>query len=155
MPHLSFNTPLGSITLHEDDGSLVALDWGRAPGGLPTPLLENAKAQIDAYFAGTRRGFDLPLHPVGTDFQQSVWRLMSAIPFGKTRSYGDLAHDLDSAARAVGGACGKNPLPILIPCHRILGAQGTIGGYTGGSGLDTKRWLLEHEARIAKAAAPS
>lgn len=150
MPHLSFNSPLGALTLHEDDGALVALDWGRAPGGTATPLLEKAKTQVEAYFAGRLQKFDLPLQPAGTDFQRSVWRLMSAIPLGQTRSYGDLARDLKSAPRAVGGACGKNPLPLLIPCHRVLGSRGSIGGYSGGGGLDTKRWLLEHEARVAK-----
>lgn len=150
MPHLSFNSPLGFLTLHEDAGALIALDWGRAPGGGASPLLAAAKAQVEAYFAGRRWSFDLPLRPPGTEFQKSVWRAMRAIPFGRTRSYGDLARDLASAPRAVGGACGKNPLPLLIPCHRVLGARGALGGYSGGDGLDTKRWLLAHEARIAK-----
>ena len=151
MPHLSFDSPLGFLTLHEDSGALIALDWGRAPGGVASPLLAAAKAQVEAYFAGRRRSFELPLRPLGTDFQKSVWRAMRAIPFGRTRSHGDLARDLASAPRAVGGACGKNPLPLLIPCHRVLAAGGALGGYSGGDGLDTKRRLLAHEARIAKA----
>lgn len=149
MAHLSLNSPLGFLTLFEDAGKLVALDWGRVPGGAATPLLADAKAQLDAYFDGERRAFDLPLAPAGSPFQRSVWKLIAAIPFAETRAYGALARRLGSAPRAVGGACGRNPLPLLIPCHRVVGAGGTLGGYSGDGGLDAKRWLLAWEGRVA------
>lgn len=146
MAHLSLHSPLGPLTLFEEAGAIVALDWGRAPAGAATPLLARAKEQLDAYFTGRLKAFDLPLRPAGTPFQKAVWDLMRAIPYGATRSYGELARDLNSAPRAVGGACGRNPIPILIPCHRVLGAGGRLGGYSGGAGVDTKRALLRLEA---------
>ena len=145
MPQLSMHSPVGDLTLTEEDGALVAIDWGWSPIQAETPLLHRAKAQLEEYFDGTRRSFDLPLAPAGTAFQKSVWRAMQAIPAGSTRTYGDLAADLRSAPRAVGQACGRNPLPIVIPCHRVLGSNGAIGGYSGEGGLDTKRDLLRLE----------
>jgi methylated-DNA-[protein]-cysteine S-methyltransferase len=145
MPQLSMHSPVGDLTLSEEDGALVAIDWGWSPVQAETPLLRRAKAQLEEYFDGTRHAFDLPLEPAGTTFQKSVWRAMRAIPAGSTRSYGDLAKDLHSAPRAVGQACGRNPLPIMIPCHRVLAANGAIGGYSGEGGLDTKRDLLRLE----------
>ena len=143
MPRLSLESPLGRLSLFEENGAIVALDWGgkRSTGG-PTPLLLHAKRQLDAYFAGKRHDFDLPLAPQGSSFEQRVWRLMAAIPYGETRSYGELAAALDAAPRAVGQACGRNPIPILIPCHRVLAAGGALGGYSGGKGVETKRRLL-------------
>jgi len=93
--------------------------------------------------------FDLPLKPRGTEFQESVWRVITKIPFGKTRSYGSLAQELGTAARAVGAAAGKNPLPIFIPCHRVVGKQGALGGFSGGDGVATKRQLLRLEGHAA------
>ena len=145
MPQLSMHSPVGDLTLTEEDGALVAIDWGWSPIQAETPLLHRAKAQLEEYFDGTRRSFDLLLAPAGTAFQKSVWRTMQAIPAGSTRTYGDLAEDLRSAPRAVGQACGRNPLPIVIPCHRVLGSNGAIGGYSGEGGLDTKRDLLRLE----------
>ena len=139
---LSFSSRFGALTLSERDGVIVALDWGAQDATDRTPLLARAQAQLEDYFAGTRRRFDLPLDAGGTAFQRRVWRAMAAIPYGQTRSYGDLALELGTAARAVGGACAKNPIPILIPCHRVLGAHRALGGYSGGDGLATKRRLL-------------
>jgi methylated-DNA-[protein]-cysteine S-methyltransferase len=139
---LSFATRFGALTLSEGDGVIVALDWGAQANSHRTALLARAQEQLEAYFAGTRRRFDLPLDPGGTAFQRRVWHAMRAIPYGQTRSYGDLALELGTAARAIGGACAKNPIPIVIPCHRVLGAHRALGGYSGGDGLATKRRLL-------------
>ena len=145
MSQLSLHTPVGDLTLSADDGKLVAVDWGWGRDQTHTALLDEAKAQLEAYFDGALKTFDLPLAPFGTPFQQSVWRLMTKIPYGKTRTYGELAKKLGASARAVGTACGRNPLPILIPCHRILAANGGLGGYSGEGGLDTKTALLRLE----------
>jgi methylated-DNA-[protein]-cysteine S-methyltransferase len=145
MPHLAFATPLGDLTLFEEDEALVAIDWGHAAGGRATPLLREAQRQIEAYFDGDLRDFDLPLAPAGTPFQRRLWAELQRIPYGRTASYGDIAHRLDSGPRAVGGACGRNPLPIVVPCHRVLAAGKKIGGYSGLDGLDTKRFLLRLE----------
>ena len=145
MTQLSFHSPIGDLTLSSEDGAIVALDWGWARDQGTSALLENARAQVMDYLNGTRRGFDLPLVPMGTEFQKKVWKAMLAIPYGKTQSYGEIAAKLKSGARAVGAACGRNPIPIIIPCHRILGSGGALGGYTGEGGADTKRWLLTLE----------
>lgn len=141
--------PLGPLTVFEDGGAIVALEWGRgspnAGSGATTALLKEARAQLDAYFDGRLRIFDLPLAPLGTDFQRAVWREMGRIPYGRTRTYGHVAARLGSAPRAVGGACGHNPIAIVQPCHRVVGANGWIGGYSGGAGPETKRALLELE----------
>jgi methylated-DNA-[protein]-cysteine S-methyltransferase len=138
-------SPLGPLTVAERDGAIVALDWGTAPGEDRTALLLTAAQQLDAYFYCELRVFDLPLAPAGTPFQQAVWREMLAIPRGRTRTYGDLAARVDGVARAVGAACGSNPIPIIIPCHRVLAAGGRMGGYSGRGGAATKRFLLELE----------
>lgn len=143
MPQCSLHSPVGDLTLFEDDGALVALDWGWVEEQGETPLLAEARRQLDAYFAGDRTDFDLPLSPVGgTAFQNRVWQIMRAIPYGAVRTYGELAAELSSSARAIGGACGRNPLPILIPCHRVVGRNGALGGYSGMEGTDTKKRLL-------------
>ncbi|WP_144184536.1 methylated-DNA--[protein]-cysteine S-methyltransferase [Elioraea rosea] len=145
MPHLTLHSPLGEITVFEEDGRIVALDFGRGAGvAEATPLLARARRQLDAYFDDPRSAFDLPLAPAGTAFQRKVWDEMLAIPPGRTRRYGEIAAALGSSARAVGGACGANPIPIIIPCHRVVGS-GALGGYSGGEGADTKRYLLAHE----------
>lgn len=143
------NTPLGQVTLFDHDEALVALEWGRAPAPdvPPTPLLEEARAQLNAYFDRTLTALDLPLTPAPTPFQERVRTAMRAIPFGRTRTYADLARDIGSGARAVGTACGRNPLPLIVPCHRVVASHG-LGGYTGGMGLDTKRALLRFEGAL-------
>ena len=149
MAHLSLHSPLGALTVFEDAGAIVVLEWGRAPAAETSPLLDEAKRQLDSYFGGRLRVFDLPLQPRGTPFQEDLWRLLAKIPYGTVLTYGALATRLKSAPRAVGGACGKNPIPILIPCHRVLAAVGFLGGYSGGTGIETKRALLRHEGSAA------
>jgi methylated-DNA-[protein]-cysteine S-methyltransferase len=149
MPQLSCLTPVGEVTFSEDEGAIVALDWGRGRDQEATPLLKEAVAQLQDYFDGKRLGFDLPLAPFGSAFQQRVWAALRAIPPGETRSYGDLAQLLGSSARAIGQANGANPIPIVIPCHRVVAAAGRLGGYSGGDGASTKRVLLDLERRAA------
>ena len=147
MPQLSLHTPLGEMTFSEDEGAIVALDWGRGSEQEATPLLREACDQLQDYFDGKRTTFQLPLAPHGTPYQRRVWTALRAIPAGETRTYADIAREVASHARAVGQANGRNPIPILIPCHRVVAAHGALGGYSGGDGADTKRYLLEHEAR--------
>lgn len=149
MPQLSLHSPIGDLTISEDEGAVVALDWGWGCDQQPTPLLEQARRQLEEYFDGRRQVFDLPLAPAGTAFQHRVWALMRAIPYGQTRRYGDLAGQLGSAPRAVGTACGRNPIPIFIPCHRVVGSDGGLGGYSGMDGIETKRFLLGLEGAKA------
>lgn len=150
MPHLSLQSPIGALTVFEDGGAIVSLDWGRAPsgpapGGDETGLLRAASDQLIAYFRRELEIFDLPLAPPGTEFQRAVCRAMSGIPYGALRTYGEIAAAVGSAPRAVGGACGRNPIPIIIPCHRVVGAGGAMTGYSGHGGLETKRALLHLE----------
>ena len=147
MPQLSLHTPLGEVTISEDGGAIVALDWGRGRDQEATPLLCQARDQLQEYFDGRRMSFDLPLAPEGSDFQKRVWAALCAIPPGETRSYADIARTIGSAPRAVGGANGANPIPLFIPCHRVIAADGSLGGYSGGDGPATKRYLLDHESR--------
>jgi methylated-DNA-[protein]-cysteine S-methyltransferase len=148
MPRISLDTPLGRLSLFEENGAITAIDWGgKRWAGLPSPLLLEAKRQLGAYFSGKLKCFDLPLAPAGPAFELRVWQLMRDIPYGETRTYGDLANQLDAAPRAIGQACGRNPIPILIPCHRVLAADG-LGGYSGGKGLETKRRLLMLEGAL-------
>ncbi|MCA3368187.1 MAG: methylated-DNA--[protein]-cysteine S-methyltransferase [Roseomonas sp.] len=147
MPQLSLHTPLGEVTISEDGGAIVALDWGRGRDQEATPLLRKAQDQLQEYFDGKRLRFDLPLAPEGSAFQKRVWAALCDIPAGETRSYADVARVLGSAPRAVGGANGANPIPLFIPCHRVIAANGSLGGYSGGDGPATKRYLLDHESR--------
>ncbi|WP_368186935.1 methylated-DNA--[protein]-cysteine S-methyltransferase [Aestuariibius sp. HNIBRBA575] len=148
MPRLTLPSPTGALTIVERDGAIVRLDWGdRMPGpkGVDqTALLQCAAAQLEAYFAGDLQEFDLPLDVAGSQFQRDVCDAMSAIPFGETRTYGDIAADVSGSAQAVGNACGGNPIPVIIPCHRVLGAS-SLGGFSGSGGVETKVWLLRHE----------
>lgn len=150
MPFISLNTPVGPLTVFADDEAIVAVDWGWPPENTEPPgaLLERARDQLEAYFDGSLQHFDLPLIPHGTPFQRKVWAAIAAIPFGKVRSYGDLARELESGPRSIGGACGRNPIPIIIPCHRVLGSNGGLGGYSGMDGIDTKRQLLSLEGVV-------
>jgi methylated-DNA-[protein]-cysteine S-methyltransferase len=149
---LAVDTPIGTLRLFATGEALVGaylpgqegLTPSSGEGPLP-PVLEQARDQLDEYFAGKRRAFDLPLDPRGTEFQRSVWRALSAIPFGATRSYGEIAAALGrpSASRAVGAANGQNPISIIVPCHRVIGRDGSLTGYA--SGIARKEWLLRHE----------
>ena len=146
MPQLSLHTPLGELTISEEAGAIVSLDWGRGRDQAATPLLAKARAQLHDWFDGRRPGFDLPLAPCGTAFQRRVWEAMRAVPRGEVTTYGAMAARLGTSARAVGMACGANPIPVLIPCHRVVAAGGALGGYSGDGGADTKRHLLRLEA---------
>jgi methylated-DNA-[protein]-cysteine S-methyltransferase len=142
---ITVDSPLGKLTLCEADGAIVAVRWGAARVETETPLLATAAAQLHGYFFCELKAFDLPLKPAGSDFHQAVWRAMQAIPRGRTRTYGEIARELNGDARDVGAACGANPIPILIPCHRVTAAAGALGGYSGKGGAKTKTFLLELE----------
>ena len=156
------DSPVGTLTLAASDAGLHAIefpanrhpvrrdrDWREGDH----PLLARAQAQLDEYFTGSRRHFDLPLAPQGTPFQRQVWFALATIPYGQTRSYAQIAAQLQrpTATRAVGAANGRNPLPIVLPCHRVIGADGSLTGFSGG--LPTKRFLLELEGALPKPAA--
>lgn len=149
-----FESPVGPLTLVCDDEALVAVLWpkektGRVRLGAMVegshPILKTTEKQLKEYFGGKRRDFDLPLKMHGTDFQKKVWRALQRIPFGETRSYTDIARLVGSAGavRAVGSANGRNPLSIVVPCHRVIGANGALSGFAGG--LEIKRSLLDLE----------
>jgi methylated-DNA-[protein]-cysteine S-methyltransferase len=144
MPSASLNTPIGPLTIDSDAGAIWRLRWCDEPEGPQTPELKEGLRQLAAYFDGTLTEFDLPLQVHGSDLQRAVCDAMRAIPFGETRTYGDLSADLGVPAQAIGGACGGNPIAVIIPCHRILGAS-TLGGFSGMGGIETKVWLLRHE----------
>jgi methylated-DNA-[protein]-cysteine S-methyltransferase len=148
MPHLTCRSPLGDLTLFEEDGKIVSLDWGAVEGGEETPLLAEAIRQLESYFDGELKEFDLPLDPYGTAFQKKLWAALQTIPYGETLTYGQLAAKIDSGPRAIGGACGRNPIPIIIPCHRVLASGGKMGGYSGLDGPDTKKILLRLEGAL-------
>lgn len=146
------NSPVGRLEVEATDAAIVAIHWVNdtaadadvAPGG----VLGEARAQLDAYFAGRLRAFDLPLAPAGSPFERDVWRRMCDIPYGDTMTYGEMADAVGGVARAVGTACGSNPIPVVIPCHRVLGAGNRMVGYSGRGRVETKRWLLVHEGRL-------
>jgi methylated-DNA-[protein]-cysteine S-methyltransferase len=151
------DSPLGGLRLVTEDGlhltEILLLDGPGVPppaDATACPLLERASHQLAEYFAGRRQRFDLPLRPVGTPFQQRVWQALQQIPYGATRSYLEIARAIGqpTACRAVGGANGRNPLPIVIPCHRVIGARGALVGFS--AGLDRKVWLLRHEAELGQ-----
>ncbi|HEY6433695.1 MAG TPA: methylated-DNA--[protein]-cysteine S-methyltransferase [Acetobacteraceae bacterium] len=144
MPQLSLHTPFGDISVSEDAGAIVSIDWGWGSDQQETALLRQARMQLLAYFDRELTEFELPLAPSGTGFQCRVWQALRHIPYGETRSYGGLAGELGSAPRAIGQANAANPIPIIIPCHRVVASSG-IGGYSGGDGLATKRALLALE----------
>ena len=144
MLYRSIHTQFGDLTLCEQDGAVVSLDWHWSERQDASGLLDEAARQLAAYAAGESEDFDLPLRVKGTDFQRDVCAAMSAIPFGYTRTYGEIARDLGVPAQAVGQACGGNPIPVIIPCHRVMGAKG-LTGFSGRGGVETKVALLRHE----------
>jgi len=137
-------TPLGPVWVAARDGAIVASGWGSADTAPDDPLLKAALAQLAAYFEGGLAQFDLPLAHGRTGLQADVLDALRAIPLGETRTYGALSRQVGAPAQAIGQACGANPLPILIPCHRVLGAT-TLGGFSAPGGVETKVWLLRHE----------
>ncbi|MHC1680012.1 MAG: methylated-DNA--[protein]-cysteine S-methyltransferase [Methanomassiliicoccales archaeon] len=149
-----FMTDIGSVHVAEEDGAIteVTLPGEEAPVGETsrTPLLEMAAVQISEYLQGKRHKFTVPLAPKGSDFAMKVWKEMLAIPYGDVRTYGELAKAIGrpEAARAVGQACNRNPISILIPCHRVVGAGGKLTGYAGGLELKEKLLRLEKDALL-------
>jgi|SRR6185437_14567318 len=158
---LSLDTPIGPLRLLAGESALSAILFPEqatpdaARDGAGHPVLQRARAQLADYFAGRLQRFDLPLAPQGTAFQREVWRALAAIPFGGTCSYADIARRLGrpTSSRAVGASNGRNPLPIVVPCHRVIGADGSLTGYAGG--LASKEWLLRHERAVAARSAPA
>ena len=153
--HTVIDSPTGPLTLVAEGGELVGLHFaldGRSDEpsvlGEPDPsAFDDVRAQLDEYFAGERTEFDVPLDPVGTEFQLRAWEALRRIPYGETRSYGEQARTIGSpaAVRAVGAANGRNPISIIVPCHRVVGSDGSLTGF--GGGLDAKRYLLDLETR--------
>lgn len=137
-------TRFGAFSLTEEDGALVRATWDRDADGEETPVLAEAARQLRAYDAGELEVFDLPMEVRGSEALQAVCAAMLAIPFGYTRTYGEIAKDTGLSAQAVGQLCGANPMAIVIPCHRVMGAKG-LTGYSGKGGVETKVALLRHE----------
>lgn len=150
-------TPIGDLTVVASAHGIRAVRWGCESGDATRAEtaaiehLERAVSQLSEYFRGERRDFDLALDLEGTEFQRLVWSELARIPFGATNTYGAIAEEVGrpAAARAVGAATGRNPAPVIVPCHRVVGASGSLTGFAGG--LDTKRALLTHEATVAGA----
>ena len=144
-------SPLAPVRIDAEDGAIVAINFVDETFCPPsTPLLTEAARQLDAYFAGALTAFDLPIRMTGTAFRVKCWEALCTIPFGETLSYGEQARRVGNpkATRAVGGANHCNPINIVVPCHRVIGANGTLTGY--GGGLDKKAWLLAHEQRVLR-----
>lgn len=142
---MSLHSPLGSLTLTQEEDAIVALDWGWSRDQEPTALLGLARDQLHAYFDGVLNTFTIKLAPIGsTSYRGRVWTALSQIPFGQTRTYGELAASTGGSARSIGQANRCNPLPILIPCHRVVAAS-HVGGFSADGGLETKRYLLALE----------
>jgi methylated-DNA-[protein]-cysteine S-methyltransferase len=145
-------SPVGRLAIEADEDALTSLRWAsdgeHARNQDANPVLKEAVHQLERYFARKLKHFDLPLAARGTDFQKSVWKMMSEIPYGETATYGGMATALGSGPRAIGMACGRNPIPIIVPCHRVMGSGGKEGGFSGGQGLPTKRKLLALEGVV-------
>ncbi|MGZ0186725.1 MAG: methylated-DNA--[protein]-cysteine S-methyltransferase [Alphaproteobacteria bacterium] len=140
-------SPLGHLRLTVTGGALTHLDWtdDQLTGHPNDPVLIATADQLDTFFRDPKTVFDLPLSAAGNAFEHAVWNCMLEIPSSETMTYGDIAKQTQRPAQAVGGACGRNPIPIIIPCHRVVGADGRMTGYSGRGGVDTKQWLLRHE----------
>jgi methylated-DNA-[protein]-cysteine S-methyltransferase len=145
----TFESPVGHINLTADGETIIELSMTKTPGPSTgsAKVLKEAQKQLTEYFKGKRKDFTFKHEARGTKFQQSVWNEIARIPFGEVLSYADIAREIGKpqASRAVGGAVGSNPIPLIIGCHRVLGASGKITGYSGGEGIPTKRWLLKLE----------
>jgi methylated-DNA-[protein]-cysteine S-methyltransferase len=150
MASRAVETPIGTLGLVASERGLTRVLWSdRGLADDPSAILDEAAAQLDAYFAGDLTSFEIPLDLEGTDFQRQCWLALATIPYGQTVSYGEQARRLGlgpDAARAVGAANGQNPVPLVLPCHRVIGADGSLTGF--GGGLPLKRFLLEHEGAL-------
>lgn len=140
-------TPIGWLNIVADESAVMAIEFDADPSTdeVPNAISRQCCLQLEAYFNGEIQDFDVPLNMIGTDFQCQVWQALNQVPYGETCSYADIANRIGNpkAVRAVGAANGKNPIPIIVPCHRVIGSSGKLTGYAGG--LDLKVWLLEHE----------
>jgi methylated-DNA-[protein]-cysteine S-methyltransferase len=145
MPQLSLHSPVGDLTISEESGAIVALDWGWGRDQQETPVLTRAKTALLDYFDGKALPDDLPLAPGGTPYRQRIWQALREIPAGETRTYVEISRAAGGSARSVGGANAANPIPIFIPCHRVVAVDG-LGGYSGEGGLETKERLLRLES---------
>jgi methylated-DNA-[protein]-cysteine S-methyltransferase len=144
VPQLSLHSPIGDLTVSEESGEIVALDWGWGRDQTETPILIRARSALQDYFDGAPLPDDLPIKPHGTAYRQRVWQALREIPAGQTRTYIEIARVAGGSARSVGGANAANPIAIFIPCHRVVATTG-LGGYSGGDGLQTKQKLLALE----------
>lgn len=144
MPAVTLGSPVGELTVIEEHGHIARIGWGLPVEGSPTALLREATAQLIAYFSNEFNSFCLPLADAKSEAAAAVRMALLAIPSGSTATYGDIAARTGSSARAVGRFCAGNPLPIIVPCHRIIGVT-VAGHYSGGGGAETKHWLLAHE----------
>jgi methylated-DNA-[protein]-cysteine S-methyltransferase len=146
------DTTVGRLALEADHDAVTGVRWAspgeRSRDRAASRILKEAARQLDRYFARKLKRFDLPLAARGTDFQKRVWSMMRDIPYGETATYGGMAAALGSGPRAIGMACARNPIPIIVPCHRVLGSGGSEGGFSGGKGLPTKRQLLALEGVV-------
>jgi len=145
---ISFDSPIGWITIQAEGEKITSLVMSHKDANLgSSKILAEAKKQVLAYLAGKLTKFDLPVQLVGTEFQKAVWKVIAKTGFGKTVTYGDIGEKIGKplAARAIGGAVGANPVPLIVGCHRVLGSNKKITGYSGGEGIPTKEWLLELE----------
>lgn len=144
-----FSSPVGMITIKADANGITSLGISRhqQTENADNPYLTEAGVQLHEYFSGERKSFDLPCRLKGTPFQEAIWKALEEIPYGETLTYGELAERIGKpgSARAVGGAVGANPIPIIIPCHRVMGTSGAITGYSAGEGIPTKKALLDLE----------
>tara|TARA_B100000686_G_C16416880_1_gene775068 strand:+ start:210 stop:671 length:462 start_codon:yes stop_codon:yes gene_type:complete len=147
--YLTTQTPIGLIAIYGDK-SITKISWTTRPTVNNAAELQKARDQITNYFAGTLRHFELRLNPAGTKFQRAVWCQLLLIPYGTTSTYGEVAGELGTSARAVGRACATNPIPLLIPCHRVVSKSGALTGYSGGGGLQTKEFLLSLEQNTTR-----
>lgn len=149
MPRLSLDSPIGRLTLCEEEGFITGLIWGgkATDPGEPTPLLLRAERELTAYFAGRCHEFDLPVKPRGSAAERVVWQAMAEIPYGQTKTYGEIAKATGITAREVGQACGRNPIPIFLPCHRVVAANG-LGGFSAPGGVAWKGQLLVLERAL-------
>lgn len=147
LARLTLNSPVGPLTLTAQDGAICAVRFADGgPDNSDNPVLQEAAEQISSYFSRELKQFDLPLDLRGSDHNLAVWREMRTIPYGETLTYGDIAQRIGSNPRAVGVACGANPIPLIVPCHRVIGKDGALVGFSGGDGKKTKARLLDHEA---------
>jgi methylated-DNA-[protein]-cysteine S-methyltransferase len=159
--YIELDTPIGVLVVTSEGDAVTGVymettrhtpidrdSWHHDTGG-SQEVLRVARAQLEEYFNGSRIDFDINLLARGTDVQRSVWKALSAIPYGETRSYGEIAHVIGNpkASRAVGAANGRNPIPIIVPCHRVIGSNGSLTGF--GGGIERKEWLLAHESRVS------